>query len=382
MTEISKLPTELILQSWRFGQTQAERLCAELLMVEGFTAIDPQCPLGGPDGLKDIVCKMGGLKYVAAAFFPTTPNTFADIKRKFEHDLTGVKANDASGIVFFTNQRLSPRERQALQELAQGIGFECVIYHMERIRALLDAPRGYGLRLEFLQIAMSQEEQLGFFGEWKNDVQAALRDHTAGLDRLTAEVSTLRGVTMSALGIKLPSAVSADIARAAVLSTASEVVSSRLTIDLLLMLHRAACIDIGTSGAVGALRRVNVWIGKESEGPQQAIFTPPPAQQVFDKLSVLLSAWNSEYPKLLDGTDPVKIAGIAAFHHALVALHPFHDGNGRVARILLTQQIIDLFGSRDSITLDQGAAYYNALRAADGGDFSQLRALVLRAVNM
>jgi hypothetical protein len=101
MTEISKLPTELILHSWRFGQTQAERLCAELLILEGFTAIDPQCPLGGPDGLKDIVCKMGGLKYVAAAFFPTTPNTSADIKRKFEHDLMGVKRNDASGKVFF-----------------------------------------------------------------------------------------------------------------------------------------------------------------------------------------------------------------------------------------------------------------------------------------
>lgn len=36
MTEISELPTELILHSWRFGQTQAERLCAELLILEGF----------------------------------------------------------------------------------------------------------------------------------------------------------------------------------------------------------------------------------------------------------------------------------------------------------------------------------------------------------
>ena len=275
-------------------------------MVEGFTAIDPQCPLGGPGRiLKDIVCKMGGSAVRRRLrSSPTTANTYTDIKRKFEHDLMGVKRNDASGIVFFTNQRLSPGERQALQELAHDAGFECVIYHLERIRALLDAPRGYGLRLEFLQIAMSQEEQLGFFGEWKNDVQAALRDHTAGLDRLTAEFSALRGVTMSALGIKLPSAVSADIARAAIFSTPSEVVSSRLTIDLLLMLHRAACIDIGTSGAVGALRRVNVWIGKESEGPQQAMFTPPPPEQVFDKLSALLSTWNSGYPELLDGTEP------------------------------------------------------------------------------
>ena len=276
-----------------------------------FTAINPQCPLGGPDGLKDIVCKMGGLKYVAAAFFPTTPNTSADIKRKFEYDLMGVKRNDASGIVFFTNQRQSPGERQALQELAQDTGFECVIYHLERIRALLDAPRGYGLRLEFLQIAMSQERATRIFRRVEERCSSGPSGPHRGVGSIDRKFSALRGVTMSALGIKLPSAVSADIARAAIFSPPSEVVSSRVTIDLLLMLHRAACIDIGTSGAVGALRRVNVWIGKESEGPQQAMFTPPPPDQVFDKLSALLSTWNSEYPKLLDGTEPARVAGIA-----------------------------------------------------------------------
>jgi len=105
-------------------------------------------------------------------------------------------------------------------------------------------------------------------------------------------------------------------------------------------------------------------------------------KNVAGLLSELLGDWNSRYPELLSGTESDKIAAIAAFHHAFVALHPFHDGNGRVARILLSQQVLDLFGLRDSITLDQGAVYYNSLRAADGGDFSLLRQLVSRAVNL
>jgi hypothetical protein len=80
---------------------------------------------------------------------------------------------------------------------------------LERIRALLDAPRGYGGRLEFPRIEMSKEEQLGYFDEWKN-----------------------------------------------------EDVSEHLTVALILMLHRAACIDIGISRAVGSLRRNEVWICK------------------------------------------------------------------------------------------------------------------------
>ena len=109
--ELPKLPTEQVLFSWRFGQTQAERLCAGLLISEGFTSVDPQCPLGGPDGLKDVICQKGTLRYIAAAFFPPKPNSFAQIRKKFEHDLKGVANSHASAIVFLTNQQLSPTDR-------------------------------------------------------------------------------------------------------------------------------------------------------------------------------------------------------------------------------------------------------------------------------
>ena len=45
--------TELRLSFWRSGSTQAERLAASALRLSGYEEIDPQSPLGGPDGKKD-----------------------------------------------------------------------------------------------------------------------------------------------------------------------------------------------------------------------------------------------------------------------------------------------------------------------------------------
>jgi hypothetical protein len=54
---MSKSNTEIKLKLWRGDQIRAERLAAALLHIEGFTSVDPQCPLGGPDGLKDVLCE-------------------------------------------------------------------------------------------------------------------------------------------------------------------------------------------------------------------------------------------------------------------------------------------------------------------------------------
>src|SRR4051812_35781564 len=108
------MTTESRLREWRFGQTQAERLCAGVLSIEGFSAVDPQHPLGGPDGLKDVLCRRGMTTFVAAAYFPTTTVSFSTIQSKFEGDLEGVKKNDARGFVFIVNQALTVGERQTL----------------------------------------------------------------------------------------------------------------------------------------------------------------------------------------------------------------------------------------------------------------------------
>lgn len=107
--------TELRLSFWREGQTKAERLAGAALRLSGFEEIDPQNPLGGPDGKKDLICQKGGLSWVAAVYFPTGPLSFARLKKKFQSDLLGA-SEEHPGFVFITNQTLSPGQRKILTE--------------------------------------------------------------------------------------------------------------------------------------------------------------------------------------------------------------------------------------------------------------------------
>jgi hypothetical protein len=84
-----KRDTELRLLFWRDGSTQAERLAASALGLLGYEEIDPQSPLGGPDGTKDIVCRKGAYTWIAAVHFPTGPISFTAIKKKYSTDLLG-----------------------------------------------------------------------------------------------------------------------------------------------------------------------------------------------------------------------------------------------------------------------------------------------------
>ncbi|MDZ4300906.1 Fic family protein [Pseudomonas sp. FP818] len=71
------------------------------------------------------------------------------------------------------------------------------------------------------------------------------------------------------------------------------------------------------------------------------------------------------------------------FHHQLVSLHPFPNGNGRHARLmadcLLRQQGLALFswGSANLIAANEvRMRYIQALRAADLNDYGLLQAFV------
>jgi len=152
--------TFLCLQNWMKGQAAAERLAAHILYSEGFSSIDPSHPLGGRDGRKDIVCFRDNLKWIGAAYFARGKKPFSDIKKKFLYDLEGIKTNGADGLAFVTNQELKLADRKKLKALSE---FNVEIYHLERISSILDNPRLYSIRLEFLEIEMTKEEQLSFF---------------------------------------------------------------------------------------------------------------------------------------------------------------------------------------------------------------------------
>jgi hypothetical protein len=151
------------LLNWTKGQKASERLCSHILRADGFKSIDPSHPLGGKDGLKDVIALKDNITWIAASFFSRGQKNFQPIKNKFLKDLAGVKKNNARGFAFFTNQELKLSERKQIEKLGKPHIIE--IFHLERLRAILDSAENYGTRLDFLDIELSKEEQLSYFAK-------------------------------------------------------------------------------------------------------------------------------------------------------------------------------------------------------------------------
>lgn len=139
-------------------------------------------------------------------------------------------------------------------------------------------------------------------------------------------------------------------------------VSTMLDPEVVLMIHRLTCYDF-PSRTVGRLRSQSVLISNSK-------LQPPAADDVAQLLVQLCDKWTKSYKDLK--TKPQKLSAIAEFHRNFLAIHPFADGNGRVARAILAQQCIDLFGKADMTLLNKGGDYYEALVAADNGDYTKL----------
>lgn len=175
------------LLNWDKGPAPAERLAGAILGTDGFESIDPSHPLGGPDGGKDILLKKDGDQLVAAVYFPRGQKSFGEIKTKFVDDSEGIKKNEASGIVFFTNQELRLAERKELRDSVPDYLVE--IYHLERLSQLFHLPLNYGIRLEFLQIEMSQEETMAFLAQRDFEHLAKLNELNLKLESSAEEIN-------------------------------------------------------------------------------------------------------------------------------------------------------------------------------------------------
>lgn len=151
------------LREWTSGQAPSERLAAQILLHEGYINLDPSHPLGGKDGGKDAVCDKDNLKYLMAVYFPRGQQEFNDIKKKFLHDLKGVKSNSADALVFVTNQELRLAEREDLKNAEGEVSIE--LFHLERITAILDRPDMAGVRKQFLGIDYNETAFVSLGGE-------------------------------------------------------------------------------------------------------------------------------------------------------------------------------------------------------------------------
>ena len=155
--------TRIRLKDWTDGQAAAEGLAAQILHVEGYDSINPSHPLGGPDGLKDMICTKNNIRCIGAAYFPSKRTSFREVLKKFRADFEGVATNAVDGIAFITNQEVTLSQRQQISDSVADK--EVDLFHLERITTILNSPRCYGIRLEYLDIEMTREEQLSYFAD-------------------------------------------------------------------------------------------------------------------------------------------------------------------------------------------------------------------------
>jgi hypothetical protein len=269
-----------------------------LLRIEGFGGIDPQAPLGGPDGGKDILCEKDGDAFVAAVYFPRGNASYSASKRKFNALKTSLSHN-RSGFIFLTNQTLTIGERSELERLAAAAGKRCLIYHRERLRIMLDSPQGYGARLRHLGVPMSNEEQAAYFAASGQSVTEALREHTRAIERLSHRVlrmgresmnfaihtsavvlDAVRDKSLGRTDVVAMLEATADMNFQRAVGDSMNAVSAQLSPALLCCVHRL----IMTSDPVfaGRFRQTQVWLVDNSGTPNAATECP-----AWDKVPAL-----------------------------------------------------------------------------------------------
>lgn len=102
---------------------------------------------------------------------------------------------------------------------------------------------------------------------------------------------------------------------------------------------------------------------------------PPPWQQVPELMDIWL-AWSTG-----DGLAYHPIVRAALAHEAFLNIHPFYDGNGRVARLLLNLQLMRDGYPTVLVQRSVRETYIRALEAAHFGDVQALVTVIGQAVD-
>ncbi|VDO79497.1 unnamed protein product [Soboliphyme baturini] len=126
-----------------------------------------------------------------------------------------------------------------------------------------------------------------------------------------------------------------------------------ITINDILDIHKRVLGYVDPVEA-GRFRTTEVFIGK---------FTPTEPQLVEQEMNEFITWINSESAVEIH---PVEMAAIA--HYKFVSIHPFIDGNGRTARLLMNFILMQAGFPPVTIRLEDRPEYYDKLILANEGD--------------
>ena len=98
--------------------------------------------------------------------------------------------------------------------------------------------------------------------------------------------------------------------------------------------------------------------------------TPPEPFEIQFKMQELMDWLNDNYEQ----ENPIILAAVV--HHELAKIHPFSDGNGRTARLLLNLILMKKGYPICSIKRTERPRYYEAMSDADNGNYHQIVELV------
>ena len=153
-----------------------------------------------------------------------------------------------------------------------------------------------------------------------------------------------------------------------------------MTIQELCSIHKLLLFSEPSSN-LGQLRNQRVWIGSPmASGIENASYIPPEPDLVYKMVEKLLSDWNNQYDVYLNSDAKTKINALVEFHFDFLKIHPFLDGNGRVARYILNQQATEFFDIDYKVILKDNETYFAALNEGHNGNLEPLRRVLTQAI--
>jgi len=132
--------------------------------------------------------------------------------------------------------------------------------------------------------------------------------------------------------------------------------------ELILQLHELVMQGVSEDAGRFRTRRVEI---------TGATFRPPEPKDILPQMAEMMGLLKAHL-------DAIDLA--ALIHYELVRIHPFSDGNGRTARLLMNLVLIRNGYPPTILLFDDRKKYYRVLRASDKGDEKPLINFIARSV--